>query len=245
MRRRVDRSATALFPPATPKDTLLPGAPYGPEIELWEDGQVVIGTDEAGRGPLAGPVVAAAAAFAPEVVLEGVGDSKVLSARVRDRLFDEIREAALAWAIVEIPPERIDEINILQATREAMDCAVREVAEQLGASWPVVLVDGRIPPLSKGRQLNIVKGDAVSFSIGAASILAKVARDRTMEALDGSYGAYGFRKHKGYPTAEHRAALLQHGPCPIHRRSFTILTGSGERMAIGDLKPNGRTGEAG
>ncbi len=211
------------------------GKPFGPEIELWAGGAVVIGTDEAGRGPLAGPVVAAAVAFPADVFIPGVDDSKKLSPKRRERASRDIRKRALAYAIAEIDSARIDEINILAATREAMESAVRQVAATLGSEWPVALVDGRIPDLGVGKQINIIRGDAISFSIGAASILAKVHRDGLMTEFDRKYPDYGFADHKGYPTARHRNAVLRHGPCPIHRLSFHIHRSGGERLAIGDL----------
>lgn len=211
------------------------GAAYGPELELWQDGVTVIGIDEAGRGPLAGPVVAAAASFPPDVRLPGIGDSKVISKRRREALFEQIKEQAVAWSIVAVDPERIDRINILGATAEAMGKAARDVAAKLGSDWPTLLVDGRIPSLALGRQLNLIKGDSRSFSIGAASILAKVHRDMLMRELDERYPMYGFRHHKGYPTELHRHSLLKHGRCPIHRLSFTIAGLDGERVTIGDL----------
>ncbi|MCB2197777.1 ribonuclease HII [bacterium] len=211
------------------------GAAYGPELELWQDGVTVIGIDEAGRGPLAGPVVAAATSFDPDARLEGIGDSKVVSKKRREVLFEQIKELAVAWSIVAVDPVRIDEINILGATAEAMTLAAREVADKRGSDWPTLLVDGRIPSLATGRQLNLIKGDSRSFSIGAASILAKVYRDKLMCELDEKFPVYGFRQHKGYPTELHRRSLLQHGRCPIHRLSFTIAGLDGDRVAIGDL----------
>ena len=211
------------------------GRPFGPEMDLWQDGMVAIGTDEAGRGPLAGPVVAAAVCFPPSVNLPGIGDSKVLTEAKREKLFDKIQKAALGFSIIAIEPERIDETNILAASAEAMGKAVREVAQQVDSDWPTLLVDGRIPSLGLGRQLNIIKGDARSFTIGAASILAKVHRDRLMVKMAQLYPEYGFERHKGYPTEEHRSTLLHVGRCPIHRCSFTIAGSDGGRIAVGDL----------
>jgi ribonuclease HII len=201
---------------------LLPGGPFGPELEWWREGWTVIGTDEAGRGPLAGPVVAAAAAFSPGVILEGVDDSKKLSSALREKLFDQICEKALAWDVARVEHDVIDEINILQATARAMEKTVRNVSESLNVEYPGVFVDGRIPQLGLGRQVNIIKGDSISFSIGAASILAKVSRDRMMVDLDEKYPGYGFARHKGYGTRRHVEAIKELGFCPIHRRSFRI-----------------------
>lgn len=211
------------------------GAPFGPELDFWSDGLIVIGIDEAGRGPLAGPVVAAAVCFDSTVRIEGVGDSKTIPHNRREALYDQIRTKALAYAIEESTPLRIDEINILEATREAMAQAAKQVREQLGVDRPILLVDGRIPELGVGRHINLVKGDSLSFSIGAASILAKVHRDRLMEQFDERWPVYGFARHKGYPTLQHRRALMKHGICPIHRNSFTIEV-EGERMPIGELR---------
>jgi ribonuclease HII len=212
------------------------GGVFGPELEFWERGEtIVIGVDEAGRGPLAGPVVAAAAAFAPETIIPGIGDSKQMTALQREFAFPAIKTAALAYSIIRKDPDVIGEHNILGATRLAMKDAVDEVAAKLGSSNPVLLVDGRIPPLELGRQHNLIKGDSRSFSIGAASILAKVARDAIMAEYGQQYPVYGFAQHKGYPTQTHRNALFAHGRSPIHRLTFTILRPSGERVAIGDL----------
>jgi len=219
-----------------------PGAPYGPDLEWWAGNATVIGVDEAGRGPLAGPVVAAAVAFTPEVRIEGIGDSKQLTHLQRERLFDEIISQASAWAIESIDPGRIDEINILMATREAMERAIFRVRETLGVQWPVLLVDGRIPTIPLGRHINLIKGDSISFSIGAASILAKVFRDHLMCEFDEKWPEYGFAQHKGYPTKQHRDALVEHGPCPIHRTTFTFEQG-GIRRAIGDAKNGGESDE--
>lgn len=235
-----------------PKKPRRSARPFGPELKLWQDGtSLVVGTDEAGRGPLAGPVVAAAVAFDPDVRIKGIGDSKVLPLEAREELDAVIREKALAWSVVERDHLRIDEINILQATREAMETAVTEVAEALGHEWPTVLVDGVIPRLAIGHHINVVGGDALSFSIGAASILAKVHRDRIMAEMDSLYPDYGFSRNKGYATAEHISVLRRIGPCSIHRLSFSLAgepeegpSGGVEgeqveklRILIRDLKP--------
>ena len=174
------------------------------------------GIDEAGRGPLAGPVAAAAVILPENCRILYLNDSKKLSPARRDALFDEIREKAVAYSVAVIPAERIDGINILQATYEAMRQAVRGLSVEPGA----LLNDAVTIPELSFRQIPIVKGDAKSLSIAAASVLAKVTRDRMMEEYDRLYPEYGFAKHKGYGTAQHIAALKEYGPCPIHRRTF-------------------------
>ena len=182
------------------------------------------GVDEAGRGPLAGPVAAAAVILPENVKILYLNDSKKLSPARRELLFDEIREKALAFSVAVVPAERVDEINILQATYEAMRQAVSELSVTPGA----LLNDAVTIPGISMRQVPIIKGDAKSLSIAAASVLAKVTRDRMMEAYDRLYPEYGFAKHKGYGTAAHIAALKKYGPCPIHRRSFIgHFTGEG------------------
>ena len=174
------------------------------------------GIDEAGRGPLAGPVAAAAVILPENCRILYLNDSKKLSPARRDALFDEIREKAVSFSVAVVTAERIDEINILQATYEAMRKAVGGLAAEPGA----LLNDAVTIPGLPFRQIPIVKGDAKSLSIAAASVLAKVTRDRMMEEYDRLYPEYGFAKHKGYGTAQHIAALKEHGPCPIHRRTF-------------------------
>ena len=176
----------------------------------------VCGIDEAGRGPLAGPVAAAAVILPRECEILYLNDSKRLSPARRSLLFDEIREKAVAFEIGMVLPERIDEINILQATYEAM----RKAIEGLSVRPELLLNDAVTIPGVDSPQLPIIKGDAKSVSIAAASILAKVARDRMMEEYALLYPDYGFEKHKGYGTAQHIAALRKYGPCPIHRLSF-------------------------
>ena len=174
------------------------------------------GIDEAGRGPLAGPVAAGAVILPADHDLLYLNDSKKLSAKKRDMLFDQIKEEAIAWAVGLVEPARIDEINILQATYEAMRLAIR----QLGTA-PTVLVNDAVTIPGVGiPQIPVIKGDAKCISIAAASILAKVTRDRIMEEMDERYPVYGFGKHKGYGTKEHMEAIRAYGPCPIHRRSF-------------------------
>ncbi len=176
----------------------------------------ICGVDEAGRGPLAGPVAAGAVILPKDCQILYLNDSKKLSHRRRQELFEEIKEKAIAWNVGLASPERIDEINILQATYEAMAAAVRG----LKAEPQVLLNDAVTIPGIAIPQVSIVKGDAKSVSIAAASILAKVTRDRMMEEYDILYPEYGFGKHKGYGTAAHIQAIKEYGPCPIHRLTF-------------------------
>ena len=176
----------------------------------------ICGIDEAGRGTLAGPVVAAAAVLPKDCQIFYLNDSKKLSEKKRDLLFDEIKEKAVAYGIGIVSPQVIDEINILQATYEAM----RQAISQLNVIPEILLNDAVTIPGVDIMQVPIVKGDAKSVSIAAASILAKVTRDRMMMEYDQIYPEYGFAKHKGYGTAAHIAALKEYGPCPIHRRTF-------------------------
>jgi ribonuclease HII len=177
---------------------------------------LVAGVDEAGRGPLAGPVVAAAVILDDLHPIKGLNDSKQLALRTRERLFDEIRAKALCCSIAQASVEEIDTLNILQATLLAM----RRAVDGLRLRPHKVLVDGnRLPHLTMPAQA-IVKGDARVKAIAAASILAKVQRDRLCLALHEQHPQYGFDGHKGYPTAAHLAALREHGACPQHRRSF-------------------------
>ncbi|MBE6756947.1 MAG: ribonuclease HII [Ruminococcaceae bacterium] len=175
------------------------------------------GVDEAGRGPLAGPVYAAAVVLDPDVVIDGVNDSKKLSEKRREALFDEICEKAVAYGIASASVEEIEELNILQATFLAMSRAVAA----LSVTPDLVLVDGNQVPRGIERPMQtVIKGDARSASIAAASILAKVSRDRYMLALDEQYPQYAFSKHKGYGTKVHCEALQTFGPSPAHRMSF-------------------------
>lgn len=182
----------------------------------WDAPGLIAGVDEAGRGPLAGPVVAAAVILDDLKPIKGLADSKQLTAKRREKLYDEIRAKALCCSIAEASVEEIDRLNILQATLLAMQRAVAG----LRLKPAKVLVDGnRLPPLDVLAEA-IVSGDALVPAISAASILAKVTRDRQLEALDLRHPAYGFAQHKGYGTAQHLQALQQHGPLPEHRRSF-------------------------
>jgi ribonuclease HII len=182
----------------------------------WDTPALVAGVDEAGRGPLAGPVVAAAVILDDLQPIAGLGDSKVLSERKRERLFDEIRAKALACCIAQASVEEIDQLNILHATMLAMKRAV----EGLRLKPARVLVDGNRVPVLRIPAEAIVGGDAKVQAISAASILAKVYRDRLCLQLHEAWPHYAFDVHKGYPTALHLAALAQHGPCPEHRRSY-------------------------
>ena len=176
----------------------------------------VCGCDEAGRGPLCGPVVAAAVILPIDCEIEGLNDSKKLTEKKREKLFDIIKEKAIAYAIAEATPEEIDDINILNASMLAMCRAV----ESLSVPADFALIDGNC---SRGFQIpteTVVKGDSLSYSIAAASILAKVTRDRGCAELDRLYPEYGIAKHKGYPTKDHMDAVRLHGPSPIHRKSF-------------------------
>jgi len=176
----------------------------------------IAGIDEAGRGPLAGPVVAAAVVLPEDAFLMYLDDSKKVTEKRREVLFDQIIETAVSYGIGMASPETIDEINILQATYDAM----RKAAAALDPAPAVLLNDAVTIPGIDVPQVPIIKGDAKSISIAAASILAKVTRDRFMRDLDAVYPEYGFAKHKGYGTADHIAAIRKYGPCPIHRRSF-------------------------
>ncbi len=183
---------------------------------LWDISGLVAGVDEAGRGPLAGPVVAAAVILDDLKPIKGLADSKTITASRREKLFDEIRAKALCCSIAVASVEEIDQLNILQATMLAM----RRAVEGLRLKPNLVLVDGnRLPVLSMSAKA-IVKGDALIPAISAASILAKVHRDRWCAEFDLQYPQYGFAKHKGYGTAVHLAALTQHGACPQHRKTF-------------------------
>ncbi|MFR3727369.1 ribonuclease HII [Lacrimispora sp.] len=182
----------------------------------YQEHVMICGIDEAGRGPLAGPVVAGAVILPRNCEILYLNDSKKLSEKKREALFLEIQEKATAFAVGVIGPDRIDEINILQATYEAM----RQAIERLGTQPHVLLNDAVTIPGISIEQVPIIKGDGKSVSIAAASIMAKVTRDHMMEEYDTLFPQYGFAKHKGYGTAAHIRALKELGPCPIHRRSF-------------------------
>ena len=177
---------------------------------------LICGIDEAGRGPLAGPVAAGACILPADQEILWINDSKKLSEKRRSELYDVITDKALAWEVALVSPERIDEINILQATYEAMQKAVRALSVQPD----VLVVDAvRIPDLDIP-QVSMIRADAQCLSVAAASILAKVTRDRLMQEADRLYPEYGFAQHKGYGTSAHIEAIRKYGPCPIHRRTF-------------------------
>ena len=184
--------------------------------------KLIAGTDEAGRGPLAGPVVAAAVIFSHDVFIEGVNDSKVLSEAKREKFFDEIVLWAEAYSVSIIPVEVIDEINILNASLLAM----KEAVNNLKVTPDLVLIDGNKSFSSNIPVIPIIKGDAKSFCIAAASILAKVTRDRLMKKLAAEYPIYFWEKNKGYPTKQHRDLIKKYGSTSMHRKSFlkNILT---------------------
>ena len=187
------------------------------ENKYYEQGcRLIAGVDEAGRGPLAGPVFAAAVVFERGTYIEEINDSKKLSEKKREQLFDVIREKALYYNIVSVDEKEIDRINILNAALKAFNLAVSGLEELPD----ITLIDGNRCGEFPTKTETIVKGDAKSMSIAAASILAKVARDRYIVALDEKYPEYNFKKHKGYPTKEHLKAIEEHGPCPIHRLTF-------------------------
>ena len=176
----------------------------------------IAGVDEAGRGPLAGPVVAADVIFSSNIDIAGLDDSKKLSAKKRDELFPKIQKNAVAYGVAVVDPKVIDEINILQAARLAMKDAVN----QLKPVPDLLLIDGNQKIESSLDQWAIIKGDSKSLSIAAASILAKVTRDRIMDDYHQLYPQYQFNRHKGYGTKLHRTLIQEHGPCPIHRSTF-------------------------
>lgn len=195
------------------------------EKELFEDGyNFICGVDEAGRGPLAGPVFAAAVILPKNILIDGVDDSKKLSEKKREILFDEIKNKSISYNIAFATEREIDEINILNATLLTMNRAI----EGLRITPDFALIDGdKLPNLSIDAKA-IIKGDALSISIAAASILAKVSRDRYMKQISNDYPVYQFEKHKGYGTALHRELILKYGPSDIHRKSFLkkILKGN-------------------
>ncbi len=182
--------------------------------EIWQTGRAFAGIDEAGRGPLCGPVAAACVVMPKEPLLLYVDDSKKLTEKRREALYDQILETAIYARVILASPEEIDRVNILQATKNAMAIAAKD------APCDLFLVDAIDRLDVPGEVRGIVHGDAVCYSIAAASILAKVTRDRIMREYDAQYPEFGFARNKGYGTAEHIAALKKYGPTPIHRRSF-------------------------
>ena len=188
------------------------------EKELYNKGfEYICGIDEAGRGPLAGPVVVAGVIMPKDSMIEGVNDSKKVSEKKREKLYDVILEEAISYSVAVIGQDVIDEINILNATKQG----VTTVVEELDVKPNLILVDALTHINTKGIPYDsIIKGDAKCYNIAAASIIAKVTRDRIMREWDEIYPQYGFINHKGYGTAKHIEAIKEHGPCPIHRRSF-------------------------
>ena len=196
------------------------------EKALYEKGIVSIcGIDEAGRGPLAGPVVVACSLMPKDSMIEGVNDSKKIAEKKRERIYEEIIKEAIAYGVGIINQEEIDRINILNATKKGLTIAIKELEEKLekqNLKRPeVILVDALTGIDTLGIPYkSIIHGDAISYSIACASIIAKVTRDRIMKQMDEIYPQYGFAKHKGYGTAAHMQAIRENGLCPIHRRSF-------------------------
>ncbi len=188
------------------------------EKQLYDKGfEYICGIDEAGRGPLAGPVVVAGVILPKDSMIEGVNDSKKVSEKKREKLYDVILEEAISYSVAIIGQDIIDEINILNATKQG----VTEVVEGLDVKPNLILVDALTHINTKGIPYDsIIKGDAKCYNIAAASIIAKVTRDRIMREWDEIYPQYGFINHKGYGTAKHIEALKEYGPCPIHRRTF-------------------------
>ena len=182
--------------------------------EIWQTGRVFAGIDEAGRGPLCGPVAAACVVMPPEPLLLYVDDSKKVTEKRREMLYEKILETAVYAQVILASPEEIDRVNILNATKNAMALAAKD------APCDLFLVDAIDKLNVPGEVRGLVHGDALCYSIAAASILAKVTRDRLMRELDEQYPQYGLARNKGYGTAEHIAALKEYGPCPAHRRSF-------------------------
>ena len=188
------------------------------ELKLYENNiEYICGIDEAGRGPLAGPVVVGAVILPQDSFIEGVNDSKKISEKKRERIYDQIIEEAIAWSVGIVDEKTIDEINILNATKLGVKLAL----EGLKQKPDVIMVDALNNMDTLGiPYISVIKGDAKNYSIAAASIIAKVTRDRMMQEWDEVYPAYGFAKHKGYGTAEHIRVIKENGPCSIHRRSF-------------------------
>jgi ribonuclease HII len=211
-----------------------PTAPYRYEAQAWRAGLArVAGVDEAGRGPLAGPVVAAAVILTPDRRVKKLRDSKLLSPERREELFHVITAGAIAIGVGIVDHETIDRVNILQATRLAMLEALRGLA----IAPDLVITDFVALPGLTCPQRNLVDGDARCATVAAASIIAKVTRDRLMRQADKQFPEYGFARHKGYATADHLAALDRHGPCPLHRRTFAGVWRQGDLFLGGGLRP--------
>ena len=189
------------------------------EKKLYEDGvKYIAGIDEAGRGPLAGPVVIGCVIMKPESFIEYVNDSKKVSETKREMLYEKITNEAIAWSTGIVDEKEIDELNILNATKKALT----EAIDKLEVKPDVILVDALDKIDTKGiKYISVIKGDAKIYSISAASIIAKVTRDRIMKEYDEVYPQYGFAGHKGYGTAKHIQAIKEHGICPLHRKTFT------------------------
>lgn len=192
------------------------------EQNLYDEGnKLICGIDEAGRGPLAGPVVVGAVVMKPDSKLEWVNDSKKVTEKRREILYDRIIEESLAWGVGIVSWDEIDDLNILNATKKGLTIALKQVVDKLQAKPDIVLVDAlrEIDTLGIPYQ-SIIKGDATCYSIACSSIIAKVTRDRIMREYDDAFPEYGFAKHKGYGTKEHIEAIKKYGPCLIHRKSF-------------------------
>lgn len=196
------------------------------EIEFYKKGiKLIAGIDEAGRGPLAGPVVVACAIMPENSMIEGVNDSKKISEKKREKIYEEIINEAISYGVGIINQTEIDEINILQATKKGLTIAIKEAEEKLRQKNfekpEVILVDALTKIDTDGIPYkSIIHGDAISYSIACASIIAKVTRDRIMRQWDKVYPQYGFEAHKGYGTAKHIQAIKEYGPCPLHRKTF-------------------------
>jgi len=198
-----------------------PNLLYKNELKLAKIYPLIAGVDEAGRGPIAGPVVIAAVILNHDFQLDGINDSKKLSHKQREALFPLIIANAVAYSVIEVSHQRIDEINILQAVLEGMKLAI----EALTVKPKICLIDGnKLPNGLKMDNRAVIKGDSLYASIAAASILAKVTRDSIMTGHDITYPAYGFAQHKGYPTQQHLKALQINGPCPIHRMTYAPVS---------------------
>ena len=192
------------------------------EMNLYNEGyKFICGIDEAGRGPLAGPVSVGAVVMKPDSKLEWVNDSKKVTEKRREILYDRIIEDSLAWSVQLIDQKEIDEINILEATKKGLHLALEDIINQLKQKPEIILVDAlrEIDTFNIPYQ-SIIKGDATCYAISCASILAKVTRDRVMKEWDEVYPMYGFEKNKGYGTAAHIQAIKEYGPCPLHRKTF-------------------------
>lgn len=192
------------------------------EANLYNEGyKLICGIDEAGRGPLAGPVVVGAVIMKPDSKLEWVNDSKKVTEKRREILYDKITEEAIAWGVGIVSEKDIDELNILNATKKGLHIAIEQIIEKLGKKPDIVIVDAlrEIDTYGVPYQ-SIIKGDATCYSISCASIIAKVTRDRIMRQWNEVYPMYDFEKNKGYGTAKHINALKEYGPCTIHRKSF-------------------------